>query len=356
MIDPQILAKVWREPELILAAGEQELEALLVLTDSARLTAALGDRIEQAGLWPHLPQKVRDCFEASYRFAEFRNRQILWEMECLERTLREADFEVIVLKGAAYLLLGLPWARRRLPADLDVLVAREHLALLEELLIAEGFEPAELTPYDQRYYREWMHELPPLRHPERQIEVDVHHALLPCTARIQADPKLLWSTARAVSDSRFKVLGAEDMILHAAVHLFYDSDLNNRLRDLVDIDQLLRYFSDGEEDFWQPLLERAQAHGLERPLIHALYYSHKFLATPIPEDLPMQAVSRAVRQGMDFLVERSLFPKLPGHFDGIDGIARWLLYARSHYLRMPLRLLLPHLLYKASKRFFASKV
>ncbi len=355
MITPQLLAEVWRDPDLILAAGEKELESLLVLADSARLTATLGAQIEQAGLWPHLSQKVRDCFEASYRFAEFRNRQILWEMECLERTLKQADFEIIVLKGGAYLLLELPWARRRLPVDLDLLVAREHLSALEALLVAEGFEPAKLSSYDQRYYREWMHELPPLRHPERQIEVDVHHALLPITAKLHADPELLWAAARPVPGSRFRVLGPQDMILHAAVHLFYDSELNNRLRDLVDIDQLLRYFSVGGEDFWQHLLERAKAHELERPLAHALYYSHKFLATPVPEDLPIQAVGRSLRQGMDFLVRKSLFPKLPGHFNGIDDIARFLLYVRSHHLRMPLRLLLPHLLYKANKRFLGSK-
>ncbi len=230
------------------------------------------------------------------------------------------------------------------------MVAREHLAAMESLLLAEGFEPVELSPYDQRYYREWMHELPPLRHPERRVEVDVHHALLPRTARLHADPKLLWSAARPAPGSRFKVLGPEDMILHAVVHLFYDSDLDNRLRDLLDIDELLRWFSAGRVDCWQNLVSRAKAHGLERPLAYALHYSRWFLGTPVPDDLALQAVSLSSRKWMDFLVSRSLFPQLPGHSSKITAITRWLLYVRSHYLRMPLKLLLPHLLYKTVVR------
>lgn len=345
-----VLAELLRDPGVLLGFGNLDWERLLVLADRARLTASLSYRIEQAGLWDKTPARVRDHFHASRNFAEFRNRLIRWEMDRLERALSKAEFEVIVLKGGAYLRLDLPWARGRLPTDLDVLVAREHLTAMESLLLAAGFEPVELSRYDQRYYREWMHELPPLRHPERRVEVDVHHALLPMTARLHADPKLLWSAARAVPGSRFKVLGPEDMILHAVVHLFYDSDLDHRLRDLLDIDELLRWFNAGQVDFWQNLVSRAKAHGMERPLTYALHYSRWFLGTLVPDDLPLQAVSPGLRKWMDFLVSRSLFPQLPGHFSKIDAIARWMLYVRSHYLRMPLKLLLPHLLHKAVVR------
>ncbi len=37
-------------------------------------------------------------------------------------------------------------------------------------------------PYDDLYYRRWMHELPPLVHSERGQLVDVHHTILPLTA------------------------------------------------------------------------------------------------------------------------------------------------------------------------------
>jgi hypothetical protein len=58
---------------------------------------------------------------------------------------------------------------------------------------------------------------------------------------------------------------------------------------------------------------------------------------------------------MDALFDRGLAP----HHRSCDGlasaVARWMLYVRAHYLRMPMRLLLPHLARKAWKRRFASE-
>ncbi|HEB77567.1 MAG TPA: hypothetical protein ENI90_03450, partial [Methylothermaceae bacterium] len=211
---------------------------------------------------------------------------------------------------------------------------------------AAGWQSVELSDYDQRYYRQWMHEIPPLRHPQRYVEVDVHHALLPVTARLQANSELLWSQVRSVPGSRFKVLGAEDMVLHAVVHLFHDSDFDGRLRDLVDIDGLLRHFAHREPEFWHWLVRRAQAHGLERPLSYAFHVSRRLLRTPVPVGLLNAGRPNPVLlRWMETLICRALPP--PDSFAIGDVLSRWLLYVRSHYLRMPLKLLVPHLLRKA---------
>jgi hypothetical protein len=50
---------------------------------------------------------------------------------------------------------------------------------------------------------------------------------------------------------------------------------------------------------------------------------------------------------MDLMLERAFLPHHQSTQDWLSGVARWLLYVRSHWLRMPLHLLLPHLLHKA---------
>ncbi len=50
-------------------------------------------------------------------------------------------------------------------------------------------------PYDDLYYRQWMHELPPLVHGERGRMVDVHHTILPLTARPTPDAQALIADA-----------------------------------------------------------------------------------------------------------------------------------------------------------------
>jgi hypothetical protein len=53
---------------------------------------------------------------------------------------------------------------------------------------------------------------------------------------------------------------------------------------------------------------------------------------------------------MDQLVGRALTPEHPDHPTKVTALARWLLYVRSHYLRMPLQLLIPHLLRKGFRK------
>jgi hypothetical protein len=55
---------------------------------------------------------------------------------------------------------------------------------------------------------------------------------------------------------------------------------------------------------------------------------------------------------MDCLVERVLVPNHPDAPPTGQGLVEWLLYVRSHYLRMPLYLLIPHLMHKAFRGRF----
>ena len=54
-------------------------------------------------------------------------------------------------------------------------------SLAEQLLLHAGWSHMKADEYDQHYYREWMHELPPLQHKERGTVVDLHHGILPVT-------------------------------------------------------------------------------------------------------------------------------------------------------------------------------
>ncbi len=58
---------------------------------------------------------------------------------------------------------------------------------------------------------------------------------------------------------------------------------------------------------------------------------------------------------MDFLFRRAFRPDQPECRLPFTGLALYLLYIRSHYLRMPLYLLLPHLARKAWMGRFARK-
>ena len=49
-----------------------------------------------------------------------------------------------------------------------------ELEAVEKRLNQKGWRTKPLSPYDDHYYRRWTHELPPLAHVERQVEIDLH--------------------------------------------------------------------------------------------------------------------------------------------------------------------------------------
>src|SRR3546814_4148384 len=83
-----------------------------------------------------------------------------------------------------------------------------------------------------------MHELPPLIHKERDRMIDVHHTILPLTARQTPDAEVMIADSVALGDGLF-VLSPEDMVLHCVAHLFADGDLAGGLRNLWDFHCLL---------------------------------------------------------------------------------------------------------------------
>ena len=204
---------------------------------------------------------------------------------------------------------------------------------------------------DERYYRKWMHEIPPMRHVKRGTVIDVHHAILPKTARIKVDSDRMREAAVAVPGTEgVWTFAPVDMVLHSATHLFHEGELDNGLRDLVDLDSLLRHFGTRAE-FWEQLVPRAIDVGLTRPLYYALRHASQMLLTPVPPAV-MEAASVGAPGAMlgafaDFSYRRALLPDHATCDDRWTPVARGLLFLRSHWMRMPLPLLLYHLARKA---------
>lgn len=242
----------------------------------------------------------------------------------------------------------------RLFADVDLLAPEAALGHVEARLVECGWHSAPLTPYDEHYYRLWTHELPPLTHPEREIELDLHHNVIMRTARLQPDARLLLEAARPVAGSRYQVLAPIDMVLHAMTHLLYGGEMDDGLRDLVDLDDLLRHFARTEPRFWEGFWPRARQLDLERPAFYGLRYAARLLGTPVPEALLRESQSGAppapVVALMDRLVPEALFPQHPDYPSEVARAARLLLFMRSHWVRMPPVLLLRHLSYKFYRR------
>jgi hypothetical protein len=334
----------WRLPDWDIAIRQARRAGLL-----ARISCLIAD----AGLGPAVPERARGHLEAAQILARKHASDVARELDHIGEALAGLGAKPILLKGASYAAAGLPPSHGRLFGDIDILVPRRLIGAAEAALASSGWQAVKQDSYDQSYYRRWMHELPPLQHKSRRTTIDVHHNIVPLTSTHPVDAKRMIDAAKpAGTDGRFAVLAPEDMVLHAAVHLFDDGEFVNGLRDLDDINRLLRHFS-ASPDFWDVLTARAALLRLERPLHYALRYAARFLGTPVPKRIlcdPVPAPAAAAARLMDLAFERALRPLHPSCGDRLTGLALEFLYLRGHCLRMPLRLLLPHLLRKAVMR------
>jgi hypothetical protein len=348
------LLTILRDPTRLGHINPAQWDLLLRTARRARLLGHLDRLVREAGLAHTSPPEARVQLEAFGAHAAYLATQARWEIHQVHRVLGPAGVPVMLLKGAAYLKLGLPVAHRRVLSDVDLLVPKEQLRSAEQLLLDAGWEPQKLNPYDQRYYRNWMHELPPLRRRGHSLELDLHHNLLPPSGRLQPDPQRLWREADALGDGLWCPCPT-DLLLHSAAHLFEAGDLQGGLRDLVDIQGLLLAFAP-QRDFCRNLVPRAQELDLVRPLGYALDCARLLLHAPVPAEM-LEALRRAGAHSPTAsltrrLMLRVLAPRAPEQ--GAPPLASLLLYMRSHWLRMPPSLLLRHLTRKAVRRSTAA--
>jgi hypothetical protein len=340
------LVAALRDPRALASWTPSQWEMLVRQARSADLISRLAALLEDCGLLQEIPAAPRAHLLAARVGRHAHEEAVRREVAQLRKALAPTGIDIILLKGAAYLFAALPAARGRVFSDVDILVPRAALAEVEAALMLGGWATTHHDPYDQRYYREWMHELPPLRHVTRQTVLDVHHAIVPPTARLKPDSAKLLAAARPLPGyPGLKVLAPADMVLHSAAHLFLNEELSHGLRDLVDLDSLLRHFG-AHEAFWPALHARALEMHLERPLRYALRYSHRILATPVP----MHLLAAPASPVMDALYLRALQPDHPSAADAFTPLARWLLYVRAHWMRMPPGRLAHHLAVKALRR------
>jgi hypothetical protein len=345
------------DPASLLGLPPAELDLLLRLIRRVRLLGRVAWDLRAQGLIERFPLAAQDQFESALVAAAARHRVGLWELDRIHWALDGLALTgpIVVLKGCAYALAGTPNARGRMFSDVDLLVAEADLPGVESRLKQRGWRAKELTPYDDHYYRAWAHELPPLTHGERQVELDLHHNLLMRTARLKPQADLLLQASRRVAGSSFRVLAPVDMVLNAIVHLFYGGEMDDALRELGDIDLLLRHFVATEPGFWEQFWPRTETLDLARPAFYGLRYAGRFLGTPVPT-----AVLRAAQAGapsavvvrvMDAIVERSLFPRPFEGRDPVGSLARGTAFLRSHWVKMPASMLVRHLSLKFGARF-----
>ena len=330
MRDAGTLITALRYPETALTLDGAGWTQLISIARAEALIGTLAHRLIDLPVPSEIVPVLQDARES----ADLAKRQALWEADCARRALGSFDSKIVLMKGTAYVAAELDAGIGRSIGDLDILVDRHRLDEVEAALLDAGWEWVKPDPYDDAYYRNHMHELPPLIHRERDRMIDVHHTVLPLTAKPTPDAGAMMADAVRL-ESGLYILSPEDMICHCAAHLMADGDLAGGLRNLWDINCLLGQFSDGDKPFWGRLNERAAKHELGFAVHRAARLAAEFYGTEIPHSWRKAGAA-------DTFFRRRLLAR-DGYGRETKALIRQIFYIRSHWLRMPPVMLARHL-------------
>ena len=353
-----LLSKIWLDDAKPQLLSLQDWELILSQAASGSLLGRLSQHLLDTGWMAQVPLVVAEKLAGPRVFAARHQIEVVDEVERIRSSVISRTGTIVLLKGAAYLIAGLPPFRGRIFSDIDVMVRREEIVSVESALLGAGWISQERDAYNQRYYRRWMHEVPPLTHVIRASVIDLHHTITPPTSRFRVDANMLYEQLVPTRFENVFTLSPTDMVLHSAVHLFQEGEFGHGLRDLLDLKDLLQFFGT-QTNFWPALFNRADELGLQIPLFHALFHTQRlFCVSPPPEwtdRVAQLSPSAPARQIMAWLLGLALQPDHPSCNSRWTGVARLLLYVRAHALRMPLHLILPHLVRKACMKHFPGK-
>lgn len=316
--------------------------------------------LEKNDLLSLVPKQIIWHFEATFKISARQKVNTFFEIEEINNVLTTHNIKPIYLKGSAYCIRNAHCSNGRVFSDIDVLVSKEELKATETSFFAAGWLKTQIDDYDEKYYRIWMHEIPPLQHFKRNTVIDLHHNIMPLTNRYVPDmSKFETQEIKHPWFGSALTLSKTDMFIHSAVHLFTESEFDNGLRDLSDLTMLIDEFSINNKHFTKEILERANTLGLLHLVALALRYitqlfDNQNINTAV---LDKQLVTFNYNPGkikltiLDYCFVNVFTPSQPSmmHSDlsPHKKIASFILYCRSHLMKMPLRILLPHLCKKA---------
>lgn len=325
----QALIAGLQDPNSLRTRSLAEWDAILPLARGLHLQGVLAERIRDAGF--SAPECVQWHLDGMIRESEYHQRRIRWELNRLERVLQDAagEFSPILLKGAAYLAADLPPGQGRISADVDLLLPEPSIPAFESFLLQRGWEHKPLDERDAAYFREWLHEIPPLVHHFRKVEIDIHHNLLPRTDRLCDEPGSWIARSRSLSGSSpFRILADDDLVIHSACHLFRNGDFTKGLRDLWDVDQLIRHFRSQDSAYQERLLDRARELRLAGPVSMAIRSVNRIFGTGVALPRRWYDHFRISAKLLDRIADRALYPRTVRELDTVRRKAMWMM---AHY-------------------------
>ncbi|HEV2853354.1 MAG TPA: nucleotidyltransferase family protein [Thermoanaerobaculia bacterium] len=226
-----------------------------------------------------VPAAAMERLEVSYFNTAAGNASLFAQLKGVLEALRAAGIPVIALKGAHLAEIVYGNLTLRSMGDVDVLVRREDLPRVEQVLTGLGYHPQEI--HSARDYSVHRHLLPFVKAGAFPIEI---HRTIDESGQFAIDVEGLWERARParIAGVEALVLSPEDLLLHLCLHTAFQHGFRVPLRQICDLAAAVRHY--GRELDWRGLVRAAETSGLSKVCYYALAVAESLLGAGVPAE------------------------------------------------------------------------
>lgn len=348
-MNPSLIANIFNDLDQLKTLTLEQWEQIILILRDSQVLAKFCYLVKSNSCFNSLPSYVQHHLNNAEAVAKKQENQIEYEAkELLKITEKSSKFSVF-LKGAAYTLANKKAGKGRIYSDIDLVVSKASITTIEAHLSILGWLAKETNEYDQNYYREWAHEIPPMQHTNRGTVLDLHHNLVPPMSG-RADNLGLLIQDSIELNGNIHVLSPAAMTLHSAIHLFFNEEFNNGFRDIHDLHLL--FTEHNTDEFWKKIISLAESTQFEVELFLATRYCKSIFKTSVPDfvESKFKTLKQPIKlKYWDFIFSNVLLPHHPSVQTTKQKIAIFLALIRGHILKMPFGLLLKHTSHKLWK-------
>ena len=274
-----LLASAWIDPPA------ETLEAArngLAAPGAPEQAAALAQRVSQEPIFlqllcrlaPELPPapELLASLEGQSLYHAFRWEAIREAIAELFTAFERRGIMPILLKGMA--LAGERYSppHTRPMRDIDLLVADDRISEARTAAGEAGFTEDPTGPPRESYAGH--HHGPPLFHPSSNVCLEIHHAVIRPSHRLEGFPTpatfLQATRPSRVFPGRALVLDPTHEVLNICVHVTHGDSIGRRTQNLVDLSRTIE--ADGDHVDWETLESYAEAPDVARALFVPLGY------------------------------------------------------------------------------------
>lgn len=297
--------------DLALPPPEDQLwQAIIREADRHGVAPLLYRWLNDSGRAAALPPSALDALKARVFRLAARNLVLAQELASILRGLEAGQVARAPVRGLALAELLYGEITARPMGDVDLLVRKDDLQAVTEILLGLGFQAIDRRPGFAKAYSNTL-EFAKDRHGWVIVEPHWTLAYPPFTDRIDMDAVWERCVRGRVLGMETWLLSREDLVLHLCLHLIHRGE-SAPLLWLYELDRLIRQ-ADGELD-WSLIVHIAKETGQALLLTEALEGVKSRFETPVPAMVFSQAGGCANNRVVHLLAGNS-------HADGRESLA-----------------------------------